>query len=187
MTKPDRTKRLAHEMIAANRVAMAVILRDVPPSYNWGFYSREDPRMHLQVVDSQHRRLGYKVWLEERGRRVFQPEPSIPVKVLKSLQQEVARMRDGIEHDWVALMIGKGWITIRVEWPIIRIIAYPRTPNQFERELNLLKELPGAAREVTAENTVLSQEMGCLELFSNRAENRRVHIRLHPILWQGDL
>src|ERR1022692_1949001 len=30
---------------------MTVILRGLPKGFDWGWYSREDPRMHLQIVD----------------------------------------------------------------------------------------------------------------------------------------
>lgn len=72
MARSDRAKRLAKQVVAGSREAMAVIVRNVPPSYSWGWYSREDPRMHLQAVDSQHRKLGYKVWLENKGKRVVE-------------------------------------------------------------------------------------------------------------------
>jgi|LSQX01.3.fsa_nt_gb hypothetical protein len=187
MSDTDRTRRLAEQLSKqSGRQAMAVILRNVPPSYNWGFYSREEPRMHLQVVDPQHRRLGYKVWLEERGRRVFLPLPGIPAKVLKSLQQEVSvsRRRDGIEHEWVDLMIQKQWLSVRLEWPLIRIFAYPGTPNAFERQLNLLADFSEEfARIITPEDVVLNEELACLELLPDRHESRRPHIRLQPILW----
>jgi hypothetical protein len=64
-----------------------VILRNVPAGYHWGWYSREDQRMHLQTVDSKHSNQ-YKVWLERDGKRAFEPETAIPAKVLKALQKE---------------------------------------------------------------------------------------------------
>src|SRR5205823_6754388 len=71
-----RTTRSATTTRASRR--MPAILEDVPPGYDWGWYSREDPRMHLQVVDRQHKGFKYKVWLEARGRRIFTPANSIP-------------------------------------------------------------------------------------------------------------
>src|SRR4051812_31009476 len=64
---------------------MPAILRDVPPGFNWGWYSREDPRMHLQTVDAEHQG-DHKVWLEARGRRVFEPAMKIPSRVLKEIR-----------------------------------------------------------------------------------------------------
>src|SRR5712664_2320771 len=76
---------------------MAVLIRDRPPTFDWGWFSREDPRMHIQTVDKDHRHLHHKVWLENKGRRIVQPEPGIPAKVLKVLQEEIAKQRGRIE------------------------------------------------------------------------------------------
>jgi len=40
------------------RAWMPAILRDVPSGHKWGWYSREDQRMHLQSVDGKYK---YKV------------------------------------------------------------------------------------------------------------------------------
>src|SRR5438128_8817879 len=89
---------------AKPRSAMAAILRDVPPGYHWGWFSREDPRMHLQTVDEQHR-SEYKVWLETKGKRVFEPATAMPAKIRKRLEAETRRRRASVETKWVKLMI----------------------------------------------------------------------------------
>src|SRR5207249_1383063 len=99
----DRVRR------SPSRKDMAVILRDTPASYDWGWFSREEQRMHLQLVDKDHCHLHYKVWLESKGRRVFDPEPGIPGKVLKTLANKVAETRERIEAYWAAFMIKNGW------------------------------------------------------------------------------
>ena len=84
----NMTKRIADRF--QERAAMAVVLRGVPGRVDWGFYSREDPRMHLQTVDKKHQgKDQYKVWLEKDGRRVFEPEGTIPKPILKALLKEV--------------------------------------------------------------------------------------------------
>ena len=100
---------------------MPAILEDVPPGYDWGWYSREDPRMHLQVVDRQHKGFKYKVWLEARGRRVFTPANSIPTKVLKRLEAEVTRRRGSIEAEWAHLMIEQNWLTYTLRGTLLTI------------------------------------------------------------------
>src|SRR5688572_10780455 len=79
---------------------MTVLLRDIPPTYDWGWFSREDHRMHVQTVDKEHHRLHYKVWLENRGQRVIEPEPGIPAKVLKPLRAAIVRERQRLELYW---------------------------------------------------------------------------------------
>ena len=80
---------------------MPVVLRDVPPGYNWRWHSREDQRMHLQVVDREHQFLKYKVWLESKKKCVFEPATPIPAKILQRLRAEVSRRRESIEAEWV--------------------------------------------------------------------------------------
>src|SRR5262245_4077962 len=115
---------------------MPVVLEDVPPGFDWGWYSREDPRMHLQVVDRRHKRLKYKVWLESKGKRVIEPVGDIPAKIFKTLHAEIIKARPTIEVEWVHLMIEQGWLTYRLHGTLMVLIAYPNTPNHFERELD---------------------------------------------------
>ena len=73
--------------LAKGKVAPVIILRSVPTGYSWGWFAREDSRMHLQTVDKKNRNR-YKVWLEN-GMRTFEPAESIPAKILKPLEAEV--------------------------------------------------------------------------------------------------
>src|SRR5437870_2226352 len=93
----------------ATRGRMTVILRGVPKGYNWGWFSREEPRMHLQTVDSKHFH-DFKVWLEHDGKRVFEPTRAIPRDIREKLEQKVAERRLNVEGRWTNLMIKNGWI-----------------------------------------------------------------------------
>ena len=62
---------------ARSQTAMPIVLRNVPSGCTWGWYSREDPRMHLQTLDETHQ---YKIWLESKGRRVVEPVGKIPAR-----------------------------------------------------------------------------------------------------------
>src|SRR5271156_613578 len=79
------------------RSDMSIVIRNVPKGYNWGWYSREDPRMHLQTVDWKHH---YKIWLEDNGKRIFEPVGAIPSAVLKKLTEEVSAHRTFVEDNW---------------------------------------------------------------------------------------
>ena len=70
---------------------MAVILPNAPKGYSWGWYSREDPRMHLQTVDSKHMNE-YKVWLENKGKLRFEPHT---IGRLAGVHKAVAADLDG--------------------------------------------------------------------------------------------
>ncbi len=176
---------MAESNPVCNTDAMLVILRDVPTGYHWGWYSREEPRMHLQVVDRQHQHLGYKVWLEEKGRRVFLPEPGIPAKVAKALREACQRQRARIEADWVAFMIVNGWLSFRLRGSVIELTAYPGQRSAFRRSLDLKNWIadPTLLRKISPEVVRLNDEFAWLELFTDRPESRRVTIPLAPLLW----
>jgi hypothetical protein len=166
---------------------MPVILRDVPPTYHWGWHSREEQRMHLQVVNRQHIHLGYKVWLERRGRRMFEPEAAIPAKILRALESRVSQERDRIEADWVAFMITNRWLTFRLSGTSMTLAAYPNNPNRFARTLDLHRLIPNeaVAQKITADAIGLNEEFAWLEIFTSRPEGRRITLPLADVLWTG--
>ena len=164
---------------------MPVILRNVPAGYNWGWYSREDPRMHLQVVDDQHKRLNYRIWLEARGTRVFEPVGEIPAKVLKKLQPEVESWRPTIEAKWTNMMIRKQWLTLTLRGAVITLVAYPNTPNRFVRTIDLNQHFaPEFASKVRPEDVRLNDEFAVVEFWPDRPELDRDWIDLTPVLWR---
>ena len=46
---------------------MAIILRDTPPSYVWGWYSNDAIWMHLRAMSMPQRSRSYIIWLEADG------------------------------------------------------------------------------------------------------------------------
>ncbi len=166
------------------RTSMAVILRDVPSGCNWGWYSREDQRMHLQVVDRKHVKLGYKVWLENKGQRVFEPHGDIPAKFLRPLKARVTSDRISIEAEWVHFMIKQNWLTYRINGTVMTLVAYPGTPNRFERTIDLAPHLGIDADKFRPADVGLNSEFAVIELWPRQPETRRPFIRLWPILWR---
>lgn len=164
---------------------MAVILRDVPPGCNWGWFSREDPRMHLQTVDEEHRNL-YKVWLEKKGTRVFEPAGAIPSRILKKLETEVAKRRRHIEGRWAIFMIKHRWLRLDVALPEIAITAYAGTPNKFVRKLDLQQQFSAEAYAAIKPSDIgLNMELGALSVFKNATEDLRHDFDLAPLVWHG--
>ncbi len=173
---------------------MTVILRNVPKRYNWGWYSREDPRMHLQVVDREHAPLGYKVWLEEKGTRICQPTVPIPASIFKTLEAQIQSKRELIEDRWTRFMIEKNWLSHTLSGSVITLTAYPAAPgSRFQRTVDLADILPGLydpdsqvwpKKPVKADEVVLSAEMNALEIWPQKHESYRHHIYLPPSLWQ---
>ncbi len=166
------------------RTAMPVILHNVPSGHDWGWYSREDPRMHIQLLGKS---FTYKVWLEERGKRVFQPVGKIPAKVLKSLKATVEERRTPIEDMWVRFMLDKEWLDLHVALPKVTLVAYPKTPNKFTRVIDLStwfneKQLA----TLTPDIITLDREMAALRIWSDRSEEQVPYdARLSSLLWKG--
>jgi hypothetical protein len=156
--------------------AMAIVLSDVPGGIDWGWFAREDPRMHIQTVDRKDH-THYKIWLEEKGKPVFQPVGKIPAKILKRVEAEAARLRLHIEARWVNFMIDCQWLELRVAGTRVTLIAYPHTPNLADLFI------PQVASQIRPEIVTLNNEMAALEIFRDRTEDRRHHLRLSTILW----
>jgi hypothetical protein len=161
-----------------------VVIRNIPPGHHWGWYSREDPRMHLQSVDAQHH---YKVWLEDKGKRVFQPIGDIPRKVVKSFQTAVMDRRQFIEDLWVRLMLDQGWLDLRIALPRLTLVAYPKLPGRFERKVDLRDWLTAEQlAKLRPEVIVLNREVAALRLWTDRSEEQGPYdVRLSTLLWQG--
>ena len=172
------------EKKAARDTKMPVIVRSTPPGYNWGWYATEEPRMHLQTVDQQHRNA-YKIWLEERGRRICEAANKIPSKVFKSIETAVARNRMTIEDHWVSFAIRQRWMKAHLAAPLVTVVIYPNTPNAFTRIIDLTPHL--LMREIQAlrpEDITLSPEMASLQIWPSRPEDERQDIRLSREIWQ---
>ena len=112
-------------------------------NHNWGFYSHEDPRMHIQTLEKGARTgpKSAKVWLEERGNRVFIPAGGdLRPAEWEKLRAEVERRRSEIEDEWIVLMISKGWLTVERHGSVIYLHAYPGFPGRYTRTFDLMEE-----------------------------------------------
>jgi hypothetical protein len=173
----------AKEFVRRPRIPLAAIIRNVPKGHHWGRFSREVPRMHLQTVDGKHH---YKIWLEENGKRIFEPVDEIPSAVLKKISEEVAEHYKFVETNWVRFMIKKGWLKMHIALPIITLVAYPNYAHKFTRTFDLREEIVEPyLSELTSDVIALNEEMGSLRLWTNRHESQAHDIRFSSILW-GD-
>ena len=165
------------------RDRMPAIVKNVPGDHHWGWYSEEDQRMHLQSVE---RKYGYKVWLEDKGKRTFEPVGKIPAKVLKALREHVAAHRQLIEDNWVHFMLKKGWIDLHIALPKLTLVAYPNTPNKFVREIDLTTWLDAKyLATMTPDIIELNHDMVSVRLWTNRPEEQAYDVRLSRLLWTG--
>jgi hypothetical protein len=172
---------------------MTVILRGVPKGFDWGWYSREDPRMHLQIVDSKNLDR-YKVWLEKSGKRVFESVGKIPSKTLKGLEAEVKALRRHIEGRWTNLMIENGWLRFSMRGRNVTLTAYPAFPGaRFTRTFDIADYFPARydptsqikdKTPIKPDDLVLNDQMAAIEVWPQKEESLRHHIFLPPILWK---
>lgn len=177
----ERTSRLARKA-----TAMPVLLPDVPPGFDWGWYSREDPRMHLQVVNPKAPTDKYKVWLENRGRRVIEPDAPIKSSIFKAVSGAIKKNRQFIDDRWVSFMIRQGWLEAHLDPPKVTLAAYPRMPNTFTRIVDLTQDLlEDEAMSLVASDVRLSPEMASLQIWPRKPKDQRQDIRLSAVLWQG--
>lgn len=164
---------------------MPAILREVPAGHRWGWYSREDQRMHLQSVERKYK---YKVWLESKGERVFEPEGKIPAKVSKALREAVTAHREFIEDNWVDLMLDKGWLALHIALPQLTLVAYPNSPSKFTCVIDLMTWFdPKLLATLTPDIIELNRDMGSLRLWTNRPEEQTYDARLSRLLWGKEL
>jgi len=181
--------------LAQQKMAMAVILRDVA-GHNWGWFSREDPRMHLQTVDLRTKDT-IKVWLETVGKRDFVlAKGTLEGKEYRELFAEVQSNREYLENLWAAFMIDNGWLSAVVKGDVVLLTAYPKTNSSFQRKIELRKEFPGAFRSQTqgynrpgwdGKNLLVDLDSENALLAVGPAENpdERNHLLLSKILFVG--
>jgi hypothetical protein len=172
----------------ADRVeAMATLITNAPTGYNWGFYTREDPRMHLQVVGGAARDDRYKVWLETAGHRVFEPAGSVPRAVLNGLFGPLQARVAVVERRWIEMMIQKKWLTVDYGAGLIDVTAYPGMPHSFARTVDLRQDLAyeDGWRGVAPDDVRPDVETCSIEVFRNKPEDERVHYDLTKIVFEG--
>jgi hypothetical protein len=120
---------------------MTTLLRNVA-SRNWGWYSNEEPRMHIQTVDLKKNDV--KVWLENKGERTFElAGGKISKKELGVLSREVAQDRAFLDKRWVDFMLSQQWLEVTVVNGVAKLLVYPGTHNEYTRTVDLKKRLPG--------------------------------------------
>src|SRR5262245_1262411 len=172
---------------------LTVVLRGVPKGMNWGWYSREDPRMHLHTVDSKNHGQ-FKVWLERDGNRVFEPAGKIPGRTLKTLEGEVTSVRRHIEARWTNLMIENGWLRIAMRGREVTVTAYAAFPGaRFSRTFDIADYFPARydpqsvikdKAPIELDDLVLNEELAAIEVWPHKDESLRHHIFLPTILWK---
>jgi hypothetical protein len=173
--------------------AMAVAIRNVA-GHNWGWFSREDERMHVQTVepDALKGPKKAKAWLENRGRRVFEPEVmgGLGGSDWKKVKVRVDAEREVLESLWIHFMIQNDWIKADLKGSVVTVTAYPGSHNSFTRTLDLRRRFPGAYKyaptwDERPPKIDFDKEHGLLRIGTENNLDHRDHIDLGEFLFVG--
>jgi hypothetical protein len=159
---------------------------DSAGDYSWGFFSREDPRMHLQST-GKHRNE-YHVWLEKNGNRVFEPDKGDSNTVFSKLYDALKKKEDHVESTWVRFMLDKGWLNFHLDGKNLILKAYPGLNHSFTRTIDLTKhsmEIREGTVDPVKMHIKLDRTEACIILFSDRPENQQIWIEINVELWKG--
>lgn len=170
------------------RLSMPTMFRAL--GFNWGWYSREDPRMHIQVVGGQ-KGSQPSFWLESRGTRVFEPRDKeterLPAKDRDTILSMVRLNSEKIESHWESFMISKGWVKVQLDGPELKVTAYPGKPEAFTRTLDLQRVYPGIyeeGRSFDPRGLKLDPDIGII-LRADEPPEKQEYFSLGDILWKG--
>ena len=168
------------------RTAMPKLLSQVA-SYDWGFFSEREQRMHVQAIGKDVPR--YKAWLEQDGKRCFidaYPNAPMPPKVFNAIRVAVAARRTEIENAWTSMQIWLQHVKITVLDPdkyIFDFVLYPGQNTELRRNV----ELPGLQRmDTTGEyikNWKLDPDMVAIVFGTHLPELRHYDVYLPDIFW----
>jgi transcriptional regulator with XRE-family HTH domain len=180
---------LMHSKPAGRMAGSPVMLPNVAKR-DWGWFSREDPRMHLQTLgefrEGKHR---VRAWLELKGQRAFVPDKGIKEMTSKEWKEFEAAVREDRKHleaRWVKFMMQNSWISARLSGSTITVVAYPATHNQFARTIDLRRVFPGAYPYWEENPPVVDLDLknGMLRVGPQEEDpDKRDHIALESYLW----
>lgn len=182
------------ERVAARfqKRAMARLIRRLA-EHDWGFWSDEEQRFHIQTVDedAQDGPQAVKFWLENRGVRTF--ELAYGKTRLAEVRRRVFAEWNFLESRWISLMISRGWVRAHLkDGDKIIVQAYPGTTGSFTRTIDLRTVLAGhftphvrEAQPIGAKDVVINRELRAVEIWPDLPESERHHFPLIKLLFIG--
>ena len=188
-------KALAKLQAGGSITAMAVVLKNVA-SHNWGWFSNDDERIHLQTVDPKSLKQGVtaKFWLEKRGERVFElAAGSLSASDKKKLLAQVRKDQELIENSWVHWLIEKDWLLASLDGSMVTLTVYPDSHNTYKRTIDMRKELPGRWKKggtwdanPSLARARLDEELGVLAVGTKGTpQDGWAHFQLAPFIFSG--
>jgi hypothetical protein len=161
-----------------------IVLRDTPPGCNWGFYSEEEPRMHLQVLRGP---FACKVWFESEGKWVIERSKDAPAKLFNVLRQTLEQhplIASRIRAEWVHQIYTKAWLQLRVSGDRAILTAYPGTHHAFERVIDLSAHARPSLFVNSDQDVDIDEETVSLVIGARRPEHEWVMVNLADVLWE---
>jgi hypothetical protein len=168
------------------RAAMPKIVPNVA-KIDWGFYSENETRMHLQALGDAPK---FKVWLEQNNKRCFIDAGDVPMKrgMFNELKTAVVPDRYRIDNFWFAMQIDLGHVKLeKFERDFkVKLTLYPGTNHANVKTLllNKLKTFPDAADMM--KHVALDASMAAISFGTHRPAERRYDLYLPDIFWGPD-
>jgi hypothetical protein len=163
----------------------AVIIRDTPTGWLWGWWLDGVPRLGLRPLGPSHRQLG-QIWLEDRaGKRCLTVAGEIPPSVLRKVEVIIAEGRSRIEDFWVSHMLSKDWLSVDfAPNGDLKVVAYRGTP--MERQA--IHGIPwrGIAGDRPPRPDDLEIDRGTSELNLRAMGQSRVRVPLRFLVFGGE-
>jgi hypothetical protein len=170
----------------ADRITAGPHVLTAPSGTKWGFYSREDPRMHLQELQKKHVHPAHRVWLERGGRRTFEPD-DMPARLRNVLFDAVKKYQHHVEAQWVRLMIQKDWLTFRYQNGLLSLDAYPGTHHAFSRTINMYDKFNRKLIDgLTAEDIAFNLDLVSIDFFIHGPAGQNLDFYLPDIVFEGE-
>ena len=173
--------------IYQRRTAMSVVVPHIA-GHDWGWWSREDQRMHLQTVEKGARKgpRCIHVWLEAKGIRMCELDPADKKKLtadqFDELKQYVEINRAAIEDEWTAWIIEKRWLKFSLVGGTITLQCYEKH-NSFFRQLNIVQDIKlpePAASGVRQQDLAFDPAHMALVI---KRPGHTMHVELPDVLW----
>lgn len=148
----------------------------------WGFTVDPAPtsRMHVRCFTRDGTPT---VLLEAGGVRVWEPAPGFPPALERMVRGEIEIQRDQIERQWLVEMISRwGRLALEQDGSVVTLRAYPGTPAEFTRSLDLCRHAVNPPTE-PGEITLISDPEPALEMWADRPSKWRARVTLSGRLW----
>jgi len=122
--------------------------------------------MHLQVVAPKN--VHHKVWLENKGKRVFEPEGKVSASVLNPLRSYLKDHLFEVESEWANLLWETQWFKLKFVGNGVHAIVYPGTHQEFRRVVNLAVEFPNGYQDMLAGSVTFNLKTSAIEVWPKR-------------------